>query len=567
MGLGLSPTSLSILATGEIISMVGSSPFWGYLVDRVKLKYALGAAMVMCGIANFALGYAANFWVILALRILHGCALGCTAPAMQKIVTTSTPENKHAGAFGILHAMSCLGRLITAALLTHVAGLTVMGYAAWRVCYVGIGLVWICVGDFVLWFLEPEVEEDAEEVKTEPEKASSVCDTLRGTFKTPSSKLLLFVIFISDAPFSAFTYMVLYLQYVGLSNLNAGIAVALTLVGGFLGGALGGVAVDWCHNKSEDYGRLMAGNVVTGIRLVACLALFLGPSPDGHLTWYMYAELIIIGATMMTVSSIDRPIMASIVEKKYQASATGINRCIAGVLSSALFLPLGGLLAEKAFGYTHTSAPIEEMAEAVKNANADALRQSIMWLIGAGTLINALCYVAFFFLYPKDRIAFQGVPLPAAGAVGTALVQQLESVLVKHVANLDAVEHGVAHGEGSQDELQGRLRPQRDEEVLHEDPVRQVDAAQRPGDRDQGADVEDFEGAAGGGHAAVDLKGVGKAGRGVGGGLKGVGEGGDGLRCGGHNGAFQLLLLLPQHPPEVAEVLVAHAADVASAAV
>ncbi|ORM39493.1 putative sulfoacetate transporter SauU [Babesia sp. Xinjiang] len=398
--LNLSPSSLSVMATAETVALVACCPIWGYLVDLYKCRYVLACAMTIAGVASILLGCASDFTLLILLRILHGCALGCTPPAMQQLITASTSEGSHGTAFGILYAVSCFGRLIAAIVTTTVAGLQFLGYPGWRTCYIVFGILWIAMA-FVVMFVMKSSDEDDEHVP-EKKEHGNILETMRAIFKTWTSRLLLFGIFISDAPFCAFTYMILYLQYLGISDFSAGVACALTLLGGLIGGGFGGYLVDRCHQVSAKYGRLIAGNVLMVIRLVAALALFLGPAPDGSLQWYQIVELMTIGASLMTVSSIDRPIMAAVVEKKYQASATGINRCIAGVVSSTLFLSLAGYLTEAVFGYVPSSDPIEKMEKAKRLANSDALGKSMMYIICIGTLLNLICYIAFFFTYPKD---------------------------------------------------------------------------------------------------------------------------------------------------------------------
>ncbi|GFE54303.1 major facilitator family protein [Babesia ovis] len=398
--LHLSPATLSVLATVESVSLVVCCIIWGYLVDIYECRHVFAIAIGCMGTACILLGCASKYALLVALRIFHGAALGCTPPALQKIVTTSTHESHHGLAFGILHACSCLGRLFSALLVTSVASLRgFKNIPGWRICYVATGIVWIVVGTLVWNFLK--TDEDITQV-TDQEEDIHITETLGAIFRTWTSRVLLFVFFISDAPFCAFTYMILYLQYLGLSDLSAGFSCALTLLGGLLGGGFGGYLVDLCHKKNPTYGRLIAGNVIMIVRLVASLALFLGPSANGYLPWYQILEFMIIGATLMTISSIDRPILAAVVEKKYQASAIGFNRCIAGVISSCTFMPLAGLLTEKVFGYIQSNVAISKLAEATKLTNSEALRRTMMYMTCVGTAINSLCYIIFLFTYPND---------------------------------------------------------------------------------------------------------------------------------------------------------------------
>ncbi|EDO07492.1 Major Facilitator Superfamily protein [Babesia bovis T2Bo] len=399
ISLGLSPSSLAWMASVEIVSLVACGTIWGYLADFYKIRYLLCIAMNLVGLSAIGIGCASNYALIMFLRVVHGAAMGCTAPAIQQIVTGATDKDSYGTAFGIIHAVSCFGRLVSAILITSVAIKVPFGKIyGWRICYIAVGIVWILLGALMAIYLD-SADESNITIEKEP---NNIWETLRAIFRTWTSIILLFAIFISDAPFAAFTYMILYLQYLGLSDLEAGVACALTLLGGLLGGGFGGFAVDMCHKKSTRYGRLIAGNAIMLLRLSVTLAFFLGPLPQNGLSWYHYVEIILLGSSLMTVSAIDRPIMGAVVEKKYQASATGINRCIAGILSSLTFLPLAGLLTEMAFGYQKSQLPIDQLEENVRSTNSDALRKAMMFIIGIGTVINTMCYIAFFFTYPKD---------------------------------------------------------------------------------------------------------------------------------------------------------------------
>ncbi|KAK1936819.1 putative transporter [Babesia divergens] len=228
-------------------------------------------------------------------------------------------------------------------------------------------------------------------------------EAITATFKKPSSYLLLFTIYISDAPFGAFVYMISYLQYTGLSDIMAGVGCATALIGGFIGGASLGKLITLCHNADQNYGRLSVGTLIVASRILIVIAIFRGPMPTGgKLAWFHYVELALFGASLVTVSSVDRTIIADIVTKDFQASANAIYRSFAGIPSSATFVPLCGFLAERVFGYTPTTESVHTMPAELKALNARALGDSMMYIICVGTAINVVCYVAMLFTYPND---------------------------------------------------------------------------------------------------------------------------------------------------------------------
>ncbi|KAK1932891.1 putative transporter [Babesia divergens] len=396
VSLGLSPSSASLLATVEFMATLGCCPLWGFLADTYPVNYVSGGAMLISGMTCILLGNALSYPVILSLRFLHGFALACTAPAKQKIITDSVAKDDHGTYFGFCHAANCLGRLISAVITTYTSMAMFLGRHGWRMCYCALGYIWIFMATFTVFFMRPTPESTGSCNKT-------FLEGIRKTFERKTSYLLLSAVYISDAPFGAFVYIISYLQYVGLSDFMAGVCCATALIGGLIGGAAGGKLIDLCHENDPKHGRLSVGTLIVASRILIVLAIFRGPIPTGgKLAWFHYLEFAMFGASLMTVSSVDSPIMADIVEQQYQASASAIYRCFAGIPSSATFVPLCGFLAEKAFGYTPTTESLHNMSDELKALNARALANSMMYVVGVSTVINVVCYVAMFFTYHGD---------------------------------------------------------------------------------------------------------------------------------------------------------------------
>ncbi|KAK1936155.1 putative transporter [Babesia divergens] len=401
VSLGLSPSSASLLATVEFMATLGCCPLWGFMADRFPVRYVAGGAMFISGMTCILLGNALSYPVSLSLRFLHGFALACTAPAKQKIITDSYEDN-HSTYFGFCHAVNCLGRLISAVITTYASMTMFLGRHGWRMCYCVLGYTWILMATFFVFFMEPESRNN-ESSETGSSNNTDFLGAIKETFKGSTSYLLLFAIYISDAPFGAFVYIISYLQYVGLSDFMAGVCCATALIGGLIGGAAGGQLIDLCNTSNDEYGRLSVGTVIVASRILIVLAIFRGPMPTGgKLAWFHYLEFALFGASLMTVSSVDSAIVAYIVKQEYQASASAIYRCFAGIPSSATFVPLCGFLAEKAFGYIPTKESVQNMSEELKAVNAKALANSMMYVVGVSTVINVVCYVAMFFTYPND---------------------------------------------------------------------------------------------------------------------------------------------------------------------
>ncbi|CDR94666.1 MAJOR FACILITATOR SUPERFAMILY MEMBER protein, putative [Babesia bigemina] len=426
--LGFSQSQLSTLSTVSTMSRMGCCLIWGLLADNHHSNYVLGGGLLVMGMASIFLSSASHYKVILFLRFLHGFGFACVYPVQQKIVADSTgsedsnqqaEEGQHDAAdsaeegeeeedsketkdandmFTTFQALNCIGRLICAVITTLIARKVLLGYYGWRTSYVVLGYVWILFGIAIVCGMQGKFKKSKEELPELIKKA------FEEVFQKKTTGISIFTIFIAEAPMCAFNYMTIYLQYLGVSDTMAGVAIAVTLIGGAAGSGAGGVIIKEIAKKQKYYGEPGAGCVVMIIRYVVCLLFFLGPAPQGKLLWYHYVELAVLGATLVSVGGVDRAIMKKSIQDKYQATASAIIRTISGIASSVILYQISAYLTEKVFGYVPSRESFETMATDIKDRNSEALRKSMMYIILAGTTLNLVCYIAYFVTYSTDRI-------------------------------------------------------------------------------------------------------------------------------------------------------------------
>ncbi|CDR98048.1 -Ribosome-binding protein 1 [Babesia bigemina] len=452
--LGFSQSQLSTLATVSTMSRMGCCIIWGLLADKYASKFVLGGGLLVMGMASIFLSSASHYKVILFLRFLHGFGFACVYPVQQKIVSDSTDskeaeeaakkgegaqnqgkkaegaqnqgkksegtpnqskkeevedkkkESKAASTkFTIFQSLNCIGRLICAVITTIIARKVLLGYYGWRTSYVVLGYVWILFGVAIVFGMRLNKcgGGNSDTTQQKEDFLQRVSRAFQEVFTKPTAVISIFTLFIAEAPMCAFNYMTIYLQYLGVSDTMAGVAIAVTLIGGAAGSGAGGKIIETIAKKEPKYGELSSGIAVMVVRLVVCLLFFLGPAPCGKLLWYHYVELATLGGTLVTVGGVDRAIMKDVIENDYQATASAIIRTISGISSSVILYQICAYLTEKVFGYVPSRESFETMATDIKERNAEALRKSMMYIILAGTILNVLCYVAMCFTYPKQR--------------------------------------------------------------------------------------------------------------------------------------------------------------------
>ncbi|CDR98077.1 hypothetical protein BBBOND_0405620 [Babesia bigemina] len=384
--MGFSKQQQTMLMTVSIMSRLCFSLVWGLLADAFETNLVMSAGLLFMGIASILLSTTSRF-------------------SSQKIISDKDEDddrNSSSSAFTRLHALNCIGRMLCAAITTEAAQNILLGFIGWRVSYIVLGYVWISIGIAIIF-----VMTTPKELISPYNSMMGVVQQISGAFKAVftnwSAFLCIFTMLIAEAPMCTLPYMITYLEYLGVSDLKVGIAIVVTTIGGAAGTAAGGIVIEKITSMHKDYGELIAGIVVMGVRLIVCVLFFVSPAPDGRLMWYHYIEFAVLGATLVTVGGVDRPIMRKVIEDKYQASASAIIQCISGISISVSFVEIFAYVSEKLHGYAPSKQAIDDMDAALKDNNTEALRKSTMYMIVIGSLLNIACYGALFATYKEDK--------------------------------------------------------------------------------------------------------------------------------------------------------------------
>ncbi|CDR95298.1 hypothetical protein BBBOND_0204560 [Babesia bigemina] len=403
--MGFTKQQQTMLMTVSIMSRLCFSLVWGLLADAFETNLVMSAGLLFMGIASILLSSTSRYSSILFLRFLHGAAFGCIYPVQQKIISDRDDDddrNSSSSTFTRLHALNCIGRMLCAAITTEAAQNILLGFIGWRVSYIVLGYVWISIGIAIIF-----VMTTPKELISPYNSMMGVIQQISGAFSAVftnwSAFLCIFTMLIAEAPMCTLPYMITYLEYLGVSDLKVGIAIVVTTIGGAAGTAAGGIVIENITSMHKDYGELIAGIVVMGVRLIVCVLFFVSPAPDGRLMWYHYIEFAVLGATLVTVGGVDRPIMRKVIEDKYQASASAIIQCISGISISISFVEIFAYVSEKLHGYAPSTQAIDDMDAALKDNNTEALRKSTMYMIVIGSLLNIACYGALFATYKEDK--------------------------------------------------------------------------------------------------------------------------------------------------------------------
>jgi MFS transporter, ACS family, D-galactonate transporter len=144
--LKLDPVRLGIVFSGFGWAYAFSQVPAGWLVDRVDLRILYALAAALWSVATLAQGLAADFAMLLGLRLLVGLFEAPAFPISSTLVTRWFPERERAGAIGFYTS----GQYIGLAFLTPLLALA-QRHLGWRSVFFftgGLGLAWA-----IAWYL------------------------------------------------------------------------------------------------------------------------------------------------------------------------------------------------------------------------------------------------------------------------------------------------------------------------------------------------------------------------------------------------------------------------------
>lgn len=396
VNLGLTPSSLALLALGQALAQWICTPFWGSLADHgYSRKKLLGFGALAWGVLTMCLAFVSAYPVMFFLRVLNGAALGTLSPISQSLLVDSTHPSERGRYFGGVQFAGNTGSVICAVGTTAVSMQLLFGsIQGWRLAFAVVANASIMLA-FCIFFFMPEPPR-CETYTTLP-TFSSEMDKLKRYLRIPTFRVIVLQGLFGCIPWSALSFMIFYFQYLGITDTGAATIFALSMVGGGLGGLLGGVVGDRMAQWSPMHGRAFTAqvSVATGIPLIF---IVLACIPRDASYFYTYCIAIFIFGIMASWcgTGVNRPILAEIVDERDRASVFAWLITIDGTFAAVFGAPLVGVLAESLFGYHPSTELISEMNVAQRQINAAALGHALLWCC---ILPWVLCFICFSWLH------------------------------------------------------------------------------------------------------------------------------------------------------------------------
>ncbi len=262
-------TQIGFLHSSFSLSYGFSQVPLGWLSDRVGRRFLITLGISGMALFAFLIGFAPNYWFMMAFLILMGIMGGGYHPASAPLVSATVDPSQRGRALGI-HQLGGTGSQLISPLVA--AGVVTLW--GWRGSYISVGIGTFLLG-LVLFFL---LKGNGQGGKTAPKVAaeSKPRETLSTSFLVRMIAFLIFSSVIQGLTGSTISLSTLFLvDHFGVSKELAITMYTLVTAGGLLGGPVGGYLSD----------RLGSLKIVVFLSVLAVPVVYLFTVvPFGYLT-------------------------------------------------------------------------------------------------------------------------------------------------------------------------------------------------------------------------------------------------------------------------------------------
>lgn len=377
---GLSYSNLGVISTIRNLLQSISSPFWGYISDKVSRKTVILFGTGIWGLWTAAVGLTQNFGQLLVIRAISGIGLGCLLPATFSIMSDTFPPKDRGKALGLMEAIGVFGIIIATVGLGFLAT-----PALWRWGYFLLGGFSVLSG-LVVWFLveepvrgEAEPELAGKITREDAKKFGLELSDLPKVLKIPTIWVAIGQGLAGTMPWIVMgSFLITWLvNERNIPSENATLVFAGIVLGTVISNIIGGFLGDWAEQKSPKYGRTLIGqiSIISGIPLTYILFT---QTDD----WSLWGIIALSFFTALMISwpgkGAKEPMMQGVVPPELRGTAFSMTTFI-----ESGFAAIAGVIAGSL-------------------ADNIGLTQALLWTVPFPWIICAALFSLFYITYPKD---------------------------------------------------------------------------------------------------------------------------------------------------------------------
>jgi MFS family permease len=377
---GLSYSNLGVISTIRNLLQSISSPFWGFISDKISRKKVIMFGTGIWGLWTAAVGLTQNFGQLLTIRAISGIGLGCLMPATFSIMSDTFPPKDRGKALGIMEAIGIFGIIIATVGLGFLATPDL-----WRWGYFLLGGFSVISG-IVVWFMvdepvrgEAEPELAGKITKEDAKKFGLQFSDLPKVLKIPTIWVAIGQGLAGSMPWVVMgSFLITWLvNDRNIPSENATLVFAGIVVGTVISNIIGGFLGDWAEQKSPKYGRTIIGQVsiISGIPLT--YILFTQTE-----SWSLWGIMALSFCTALLISwpgkGAKEPMMQGVVPPELRGTAFSMTTFI-----ESGFAAIAGVIAGSL-------------------ADRIGLTQALLWTVPFPWIICAILFSLFYLTYPQD---------------------------------------------------------------------------------------------------------------------------------------------------------------------
>jgi len=377
---GLSYSNLGVISTIRNLLQSISSPFWGYISDKVSRKTVILFGTGIWGLWTVAVGFTQNFGQLLVIRAISGIGLGCLMPATFSIMSDTFPPKDRGKALGLMEATGVFGIIIATLGLGFLATPDL-----WRWGFFLLGAFSVLSGLMVWFLVEEPVRGEAEPelagkiTREDAKKFGLQLSDLPKVLKIPTIWVAIGQGLAGSMPWVVMgSFLITWL--VNDRNIpaeNATMVFAGIVVGTVISNIIGGYLGDWAEQVNPKYGRTIIGqiSIVSGIPLT--FILFTRTE-----NWSLWGIIALSFFTALMISwpgkGAKEPMMQGVVPPELRGTAFSMTTFI-----ESGFAAIAGVIAGSL-------------------ADRMGLTQALLWTVPFPWIICAALFSLFYITYPKD---------------------------------------------------------------------------------------------------------------------------------------------------------------------
>ena len=377
---GLSYSNLGVISTIRNLLQSISSPFWGYISDKISRKSVILFGTGIWGLWTLAVGLTQNFGQLLVIRAISGIGLGCLMPATFSIMSDTFPPKDRGKALGLMEATGVFGIIIATLGLGFLATPDL-----WRWGFFFLGgfsvlsglMVWFLVDEPVRGEAEPELAGKI--TREDAKKFGLQISDLPKVLKIPTIWVAIGQGLAGSMPWVVMgSFLITWLvNDRNIPSENATLVFAGIVVGTVISNIIGGYLGDWAEQVNPKYGRTMIGqiSIISGIPLT--YILFTQTE-----NWSLWGIITLSFFTALMISwpgkGAKEPMMQGVVPPELRGTAFSMTTFIESGFAAVAGVIAGSL------------------------ADRIGLSQALIWTVPFPWIICAALFSLFYITYPKD---------------------------------------------------------------------------------------------------------------------------------------------------------------------